>query len=200
MGAIRLLAAPIRRIANSRLVQFAAVVVITLLLDHYAYDYAVLHGVVDGLKRLVAATVQLCSDFFRVGILTDPMLQAALTIAYVYVFCLVVFFLLRHATRKTVDVAGRHNFLWLRNSIARERGIAAYQAWVPLETIRPPDYPQEKWEQEYAWPADNKPPYPPLWQRILRETISAVMILAVVAVVLQYFTPFPVLSWLRELV
>ncbi len=200
MGAIRLLAAPVRRIAESRLFQFAAVVAITLLLDHYAYDYAALHAVVDGLKNLVTATVQLCSDFFRVGLLTDPMLQAALTIAYVYVFCLVIFFLLRHATRKTIDVVGRHNFLWLRNSIARERGIAAYQAWVPLEAIRPPEYPQDKWEQEYAWPADNKPPYPPLAQRILRESISTVVILAAAAILLQLFTPFPVLSWLRGLI
>jgi hypothetical protein len=200
MGAIRLLAAPIRRMANSRLVQLAAVVAIILLLDHYAYDYAMLHPIVDGLKNLVTASVQLCSEIFRVGLLTDPVLQVGLMIVYVYVVCLLIFFLLRHATRKTIDVVGRHNFLWLRNSIARERGIAAYQAWVPLETIRPPDYPQDKWEQEYAWPADNKPPYPPLWQRILRETISAVVILAVVAVALQYFTPFPVLIWLRELV
>ncbi len=200
MGAISLLAAPIRRIASSRLVQFAAVVAVTLLLDHYAYDYAALHAVVDGLKNLVTATVQLCSDFFRVGILTDPMLQAALTIAYVYVFCLLVFFLLRHATRKTVDVVGRNNFLWLRNSIARERGVAAYQAWLPLESIRPPDYPQDKWEQEFAWPADNKPPYPPLWQRILREGTSTVAIIAVAAILVQYFTPFPVLSWLRNLI
>lgn len=200
MGALRLLAAPIRRIANSRLVQFVVVVAIILLLDHYAYDYAVLHAVADGLKNLVAATVQLCSDIFRVGILTDPMLQAALTIAYVYVVCLMVFFLLRHATRKTIDVVGRHNFLWLRSSIARERGIAAYEAWLPLETIRPPDYPQDKWEQDYAWPADNKPPYPPLGQRILRETISAVVILAAVSIALQLFTPFPVLSWIRDVI
>ncbi|HVU40645.1 MAG TPA: hypothetical protein VHD86_06325, partial [Xanthobacteraceae bacterium] len=126
--------------------------------------------------------------------------QVGLMIVYVYVVCLLVFFLLRHATRKTIDVVGRHNFLWLRSSIARERGIAAYEAWVPLETIRPPDYPQDKWEQDYAWPADNKAPYPPLGQRILRETISAVVILAAAAIVLQLFTPFPVLSWLRDLV
>jgi len=87
MGAIRLLAAPIRRIARSRLFQFAAVVAIILLLDHYAYDYAALHAVADGLKNIVTATVQLCSDFFRVGILTDPVLQVALMIAYVYVVC-----------------------------------------------------------------------------------------------------------------
>lgn len=200
MGAIRLLAAPIRRLANSRLVQLAVVVAIILLLDHYAYDYAVLRPIADGLKNLVTASVQLCSELFRVGILTDPVLQVGLMIVYVYVVCLLVFFLLRHATRKTIDVVGRHNFLWLRNSIARERGIAAYEAWVPLETIRPPDYPQDKWEQDYAWPADNKAPYPPLGQRILRETISAVVILAAAAIVLQLFTPFPVLSWLRDLV
>ena len=200
MGAIRLLAAPIRRLANSRLVQLAGVVAIILLLDHYAYDYAVLHSMADGLKNLVTATVQICSDIFRVGILTDPVLQVALMIAYVYVVCLVIFFLLRHATRKTIDVVGRNNFLWLRNSIARERGIAAYQAWVPLEAIRPPDYPQDKWEQEFAWPPDSKPPYPPLPQRIMRETISTIVILAVAALLLQYFTPFPVLSWLRDLI
>ena len=200
MGAIRLLAAPIRRIARSRLFQFAAVVAIILLLDHYAYDYAALHAAADGLKNIVAATVQLCSDFFRVGILTDPVLQVALMIAYVYVICLVIFVLLRFATRKAVDLVGRSNFLWLRTSIARERGIAAYRAWVPLETIRPADYPQDKWEQEFAWPADNKPPYPPLPQRVLRETISVVVILAVAAVLLQYLTPFPVLSWLRDVI
>lgn len=200
MGAIRLLAAPIRRFANSRLVQLAAVVAVILLLDHYAYDYAVLRPVADGLKKLVTATVQLCSDVFRVGILTDPVLQVALMIAYVYVVCLAIFLVLRFLLREAIDVAGRNNFFWLRNSIAHERGIAAYRAWVPLERIRPPDYPQEKWEQEFAWPPDNKPPYPPLPQRILRETISTLIVLAIAAVLLQYFTPFPVLSWLRELV
>jgi hypothetical protein len=200
MGAIRLLAAPVRRVANSRLFQFAAVVAIILLLDHYAYDYAALHAVADGLKNIVAATVQLCSDFFRVGILTDPVLQVALMIAYVYVVCLVVFALLRFAAQKAVDLVGRSNFLWLRNSIARERGIAAYRAWVPLETIRPADCPQDKWEQEFAWPADNKPPYPPLHMRILRETITVVVILAAAAIVLQVMTPFPVLGWLRDLI
>jgi hypothetical protein len=200
MGAIRVLAAPVRRVANSRLFQFAAVVAIVLLLDHYAYDYAVLHAVVDGLKKLVNATVQLCSDVFRIGILTDPMLQAALTIAYVYMVCLAIFVLLRFATRKTIDVVGRSNFLWLRSSIARERGIAAYRAWLPLERIRPPDCPQDKWEQEFAWPPDNKPPYPPLPQRMLRETISAVAIFAAAAILLQLLTPFQVLSWIRDLI
>lgn len=200
MSAIRLLAAPLRRIANSRLVQLAAVIVVILLLDHYAYDYAALQAVAEGLKDLVAASVKLCSELFRVGILTDPVLQVGLMIVYVYVVCLVTFFVLRQATRKTIDVVGRNNFLWLRNSVARERGIAAYRAWLPLEAIRPPNYPQDKWEQEFAWPADNKPPYPPSWQRILRETISTVVVLAIAAILLQYFTPVPVLSWIRELI
>ncbi len=50
MGAIRLLASPVRRIASSRLFQLAAVVAIILLLDHYAYDYAALRSVAESLK------------------------------------------------------------------------------------------------------------------------------------------------------
>ena len=37
------------------------------------------------------ATVELFSKYFRVGILTDPVLQVGLMIAYVYVVCLLVF-------------------------------------------------------------------------------------------------------------
>jgi hypothetical protein len=58
--------------------------------------------------------------------------------------------------------------------------------------------PQEKWEERFAWPADNKPPYPPLAQRILRRLISYVAVI-LVAAVLQVFTPFPVLTWLAAL-
>jgi hypothetical protein len=200
MGPIRLIAAPIRRIAASRLVQLAAVVAIILLLDHYSYDYAPLRPLAEGLKTAVTATVQLFSDYFRIGILTDPVLQVALMIAYVYLVCLLVFYLLRLAFHALVDAAGRSNFLWLRNTIARERGIAAYQAWLPLERIRPPDCPQEVWEQRFAWPADNKPPYPPLRQRLLRGAISYAVVIIGAAVLLQLFTPFPVLTWLRDLV
>ena len=67
-----------------------------------------------------------------------------------------------------VDLVGWSNFLWLRSTIARERGIVAYRAWVPLDEYGRPTCPQDKWEQEFAWPADNKPPYPPLPQRMLR--------------------------------
>jgi hypothetical protein len=101
--------------------------------------------------------------------------------------------------RKGVDLAGRNNFLWLRSSIARERGIAAYRAWLPLERIRPADMPQEKWEQLYAWPPDNSPPYPPLSHRLLRGTLAYLLIFVCAAALLQFFTPFPALSWLGQL-
>jgi hypothetical protein len=200
MGPIRLLAAPIRHIANSRLFQFAAVVLIILLLDHYSYDYPVLQPIADGLKSAVTATVQLCSEFFRVGILTDPVLQVGLMIAYVYVICLLVFSVLRVIVRWLVDITGWSNFLWLRSSIARERGIAAYRAWVPLERIRPANISQEQWEATFAWPPDNRPPYPPLGRRILHGVLSYLIVIAGVAVLLQVFTPFPVLTWLEKLV
>jgi len=200
MGPIRLLAAPLRRIANSRLFQFAVVVAIILALDHYSYDYAALRPLADGLKTAVTATVQLFSDYFRVGILTDPVLQVALMIAYVYVVCLLIFFLLRLAIRALIDLVGWSNFLWLRSTIARERGIAAYRAWLPLERIRPADCPQQKWEEQFAWPADNSPPYPPLPQRLLRGAISYAAVFGGAAVLLQLFTPFPVLTWLHQLI
>jgi hypothetical protein len=200
MGPISFLAAPLRRLANSRLLQLAAVIAIILLLDRYAFDYAALRAIAEGLKNAATATVQLCSEFFRVGILTDPVLQVGVMIAYTYAVCLLIFLLLRCAVRKTIDVIGWRNFLWLRNTIARERGIAAYRAWLPLERIRPADCPQEKWEQQFAWPADDKPPYPALPKRALRTVISYAVVFAAAAILLQLFTPFAVLTWLRALI
>jgi hypothetical protein len=200
MGPIRFLAAPLRHLANSRLFQFTAVVAIILLLDRYSFDYAALRPVAEGLKNAANATVQLCSEYFRVGILTDPVLQVGVMIAYVYAVCLLIFLLLRCGIRETIDVVGRSNFLWLRSTIARERGIAAYRAWLPLERIRPADCPQELWEQRFAWPADNKSPYPPLTQRILHGALSYVAVFGGAAILLQLFTPFPVLTWLIQLI
>jgi hypothetical protein len=200
MGPIRVIAAPIRRLANSRLLQLAVVLAIILALDHYSYDYGVLRTVAEGLKTLVNASVALCSDLFRVGILTDPVLQVGLMIAYVYVVCLLIFLFLRLVVGALIDRMGRSNFLWLRDAIARERGIAAYRAWLPLERIRPRDYPQDKWEAEFAWPPDNKPPYPPLPQRAMRAAIGYLIALAAVAILLQFLTPFPVLTWIGRLI
>ena len=76
-------------------------------------------------------------------------------IAYVYIVCLFAFFLLRLATAFIIDLIGSSNFLWLRSAIARERGIAAYRAWLPLGGA---------------------------------------------AVLIQLFTPFPVLTWIGRLI
>jgi hypothetical protein len=100
--------------------------------------------------------------------------------------------------RAGVDLVGRSNAFWLRSAIARERGIAAYRAWLPLERIRPAHIPQEKWEETFAWPANDKPPYPPLAQRILRTTISYVIVVVGAAILLQLFTGFQVASWLEQ--
>jgi hypothetical protein len=197
---IRLIAAPFRAVMRSRLFQLIAVLVIVLLLDHYSFDYAPLREISVGLKSLVDATVQVCSRVFRVGILTDPVLQVGLIIAYVYLICLFVAFVLRVIGRGAVDAIGWSNFLWLRNTIAHERGVAAYRAWEPLERIRPSQIPQAQWEQAYAWPANDKPPYPPLAQQIFYGILIYVIVAALITVALQVFTPFPVLTWLARLV
>ena len=199
MGIIRLIAAPIRSVMRSRLFQLAVVLAIILLLDYYSFDYAPLREISGGLKTLVDTSVQFFSEHFRIGILTDPVLQVGLIIAYVYVVCLVIAFFVRIAFRRLMDFIGRNNFLWLRNTIAQERGIAAYRAWEPLERIRPAHVPQQKWEQTFAWPPDNMPPYPPLAQRIVRAVMIYAAVLVAAAILLQIFTPFPVLTWLGKL-
>ena len=184
---------------RSRLFQLVAVLAIVLLLDHYSFDYTLLRQISVGLKTLVDATVQFCSEVFRVGILTDPVLQVGLIIAYVYLVCLIVVFLLCIVIRRVIDFIGWSNFLWLRNAIAQERGIAAYRAWEPLERIRPVHIPQEKWEETFAWPPDDRPPYPPLAKQVLRGLPIYLVIAAVAAILLQIFTPLPVLTWLGRL-
>jgi hypothetical protein len=201
MGLIRLIAAPVRHIANSRLFQLGAVVVIVLLLENFSNNHAVLAKAADGLDKLVEWTVQLISDHFHnLRTLTKSMLTDGVMIGYVYLVCLVAFAFLRWLISLVLDLAGRSNFLWLRRTIARERGIAAYRAWLPLERIRPDDYPQAVWEEEFAWPAGGNPPYPPLGMRVVSGTLSYAAVVAGIAVLLQFFTPFPVLSWLEKLV
>jgi hypothetical protein len=199
MRAIRLMTAPIRGLVRSRVVQLVLVLAFILALDHYSFDYALLRQISAALKAMVDATVQFCAQHFRVGVLTDPLLQVTLIIAYVYVVCLAAIFLLRSAARTLADLIGRSNFLWLRNAIARERGIAAYRAWEPFERIRPAGIPQEEWERMFAWPADNKPPYPALPWRILTTVVGYLILIAVAIVLLQVFTPLPALSLIGRL-
>ena len=195
MGMIKLLAAPIRSIVRFPLFQLAVVVAVILLLQA-ADDKSALGQIFNGLDKFVESTVRLLSAVFNVKSFTKSWLTSGFWIAYVYLACLLILSLVRVTIRAVVDFVGWSNAFGLRNAIARERGIAAYRAWVPFERIRPVNIPQDKWEETFAWPANNKPPYPPLAQRILRGAISYVAVVLVATVLLQVFTPFPVLTWL----
>jgi len=198
MGVIKLLAAPIRSIVRFPLFQLAVVVAVILLLQA-ADEKSAFGQIFNGLDKLVDYTVRSFSTVFNVKSFTKSWLTSGFWIAYVYFACLLILSLLRFTIRAAVDLVGRSNLFWLRNAIAQERGIAAYHAWVPFERIRPANIPQEKLEEAFAWPANNKPPYPPLAQRMLRGVISYVAVVLVAAVLLQVLTPFPVLTWLVEL-
>ncbi len=199
MGMIKLLAAPIRGIVRFPLFQLAAVVAIILLLQA-ADDKSAFGQLFNGLDKLVDSTVRLLSGVFDVKSFTKSWLTSGFMIAYVYLVCLLILFLVRVTIRAMVDFIGWSNAFGLRNAIARERGIAAYRAWVPFERIRPANIPQDKWEEAFAWPANNNPPYPPLARRMLREVMSYVIVVLVAAVLLQVFAPFPVLIWLSKLI
>jgi hypothetical protein len=198
MGMIRLLAAPIRSVVRFPLFQLAVVVAIVLFLQ--AADDNSLYGrIFDGLDKLTDASVRLFSELFSVKSFTRSGLTAGLMIAYVYLVCLLILAVGRVVIRAIVDFMGWSNAFWLRSTIARERGIVAYRAWVPFERIRPASIPQEQWEEAFAWPANNEPPYPPLAQRMLHGLISYLTVIIGVAVLVQVFTPFPVLTWLAKL-
>jgi hypothetical protein len=198
MGMIKLLTAPIRSIVRFPLFQLAVVVALILLLQA-ANDKSALGQIFNGLDKLVESTVGLLSAIFDVKSFSKSWLTTGFWIAYVYFACLLILSLMRVTVRAVVDFVGRSNAFGLRNAIARERGIAAYRAWLPFERIRPDNIPQEKWEETFAWPADNKPPYPALVQRVLRGVTSYVAVISVAVVLLQVFTPFPVLTWLAAL-
>ena len=199
MGMIKLLAAPVRSIVRFPLFQLGVVVAVILFLQ--AGDGKSVRGqMFNGLDKLVESTVGLLSAVFNVKSFTKSWLTTGFWIAYVYLACLLILALLRVVIRKVVDFVGWSNLFGLRNAIARERGIAAYRAWVPFERIRPASIPQERWEEAFAWPANNEPPYPPMAQRILRGMISYVAVVLGVAILLQVFSPFPVLTWMGELI
>jgi len=176
-----------------------AVVVAVILLLQAAEDKSAVGQIFNGLDKLVESTVGLLSAVFSVKSFTKSWLTSSFWIAYVYLACLLILFLVGVTVRGVVDFVGWSNAFGLRNAIARERGIAAYRAWVPFERIRPVSIPQEKWEETFAWPANNEPPYPPLAQRALRGVMSYVAVIVVAAILLQVFTSFPVLTWLAAL-
>jgi hypothetical protein len=196
---IKLLAAPVRSIVRFPLFQLAVVVAVILFLQA-GNDNSARGQMFNGLDKLVESTVGLLSAAFSLKSFTKSWLTTGFWIAYVYLACLLILAVLRLVISKMVDFVGWSNLFGLRNAIARERGIAAYRAWVPFERIRPAGIPQEKWEEAFAWPANNEPPYPPLPQRILRGVISYVGVVLIAAMLLQVLTPFPVLTWLGELI
>lgn len=199
MPIINQIMAPIRSLVRFPLFQLAVVVALILWLQG-ADEPSIRGHVFNGLDRLVGATVDLVSSLISVRSFTKSWLTSGFWIAYVYVACLLILWFARLTIRETLDFAGRHNVLWLRHAIARERGIAAYRAWVPFERIRPAGISQQRWEETYAWPADESPPYRPLGQRILRGAIGYAVAIAIMLGLLQAFTPFPVLTWLGRLV
>jgi hypothetical protein len=198
MGLIKALVAPIRRLVYFPLVQFAIAVAMILWLQ--AADSKSIPGeIFNALDWLVDISVRECAAIFEVKSFTRSWLTAGFMIGYVYVAALVVLFIARLVIRAAVELAARVNAFGLRNVIARERGITAYRAWLPLERIRPRYTPQEKWEQMFAWPADNKPPYPSLPYRLVRGSLLYVTVILIAAILLQAFTPFPALTWLGQL-
>ncbi len=192
---IKLILAPIRSIVRFPLMQLAIVIGVILWLQA-ADDKSVFGQIFNGLDKLVDATVQLFSAVFTVKSFTKSWLISGFMIAYVYLAGSLILFLVRLMIIATVDFVGRSNLLYLRNAIARERGIGAYRAWIPLERIRPAHISQQEWEQAYAWPANNKPPYPPLGHRIMRGVLSYGAMILIAAFLLQFLTPFPILTWI----
>ncbi len=197
MGMIKLLAAPIRSIVRFPLFQLAIVVAVILFLQA-AEDKSPLGEVFYALDKLVESTVEFLSSVFSLKSFTKSWLTTGLWIGYVYLACLLILSLVRIAISAVTDFVAWSNLFGLRSAIARERGIVAYRAWEPFERIRPASIPQEQWEETFAWPANNQPPYPPLAHRILRVAISYVVVLIIAAALLQVFTPFPVLTWFGE--
>jgi hypothetical protein len=198
MALIKLLLAPIRRVANFPLFQFAVTVVVILWLQ--AADSSSVFGeIFNALDWLVDVTVKRCAAIFEVKSFTKSWLTTGFMIAYVYLAGLMILFLAKIIIRVAVELVARINAFGLTNAIARERGIAAYRAWLPLERIRPAHIAQEKWEEMFAWPADNKPPYPPLMHRVLRVVVTYLAVLLIFVALLQAFTPFPALSWLGKM-
>jgi hypothetical protein len=195
---LRMISAPVRNVLRFPLVQLAIVIGLILWLQT-AEDGSVLGQVYSAIDSGVELGVAWLSNAFHFKSFTRSWLSTGLWIAYVYLACLIMLFVLRVMGRSLVELAGRTNAFGLRRMIARERGIAAYRAWLPLERIRPDHIPQDEWERTFAWPPNNQPPYRPLAQRVLLATIFYVVLVLIALVAIQTFTPFPVMSWLGGL-
>lgn len=192
---IKTLLAPIRAVTRFPLVQFAVVIFVIFVLQA-ADDSSLFGQIFGGLDRLVDETVRSVSAVFTVKSFTKSWLTFGFMIAYVYLAFWLMLLICGAVMRSLIDYAGRMNFLWSRNLIARSRGVAAYRAWLPLEKIRPRHIPQQAWEEQFAWPPNDRPPYLPLGQRVLRASAAYVLIITLALVILQFLTLFHVLTWL----
>jgi hypothetical protein len=197
MAPVKLLLTPIRRVIHFPLFQLALAVAAILWLQA-AGDTSMLGQIYNAIDRLVDFTVQRCATIFEIKSFTKAWLTTGFWIAYVYLAGLVILYLAKIVITAAVELMARHNIFYLRNAIARDRGIDAYRAWLPLERIRPVHIAQEEWEETFAWPANNMPPYPSLARRMARAVASYVAVLLIIAVLLQEFTRFPVLTWLGD--
>jgi hypothetical protein len=192
---IKLISAPIRRIVNFPLFQLAIVIGIILWLQA-ADDKSISGQLFNALDKLADSTVQLVSTVFTIKSFTKAWLISGFMLAFVYLAGLLILSLMSLLIKNAIDFIGKSNFLYMRNAIARERGIEAYRAWLPLERIRPTQISQRDWEETFAWPPDNRPPYPPFRHRIVRGILSYAALIVIVALLLQFFTPLPVLTWI----
>jgi hypothetical protein len=197
MALIKLLVALVRRVVNFPLFQLIVAIAVILLLQA-ADSKSVFGEIFSALDLLVDFTVRLCAAVFEVKSFTKSWLTTGFMIAYVYMAGLLIVLLAKVVIGAVVELVARHNAFGLTNAIARERGIAAYRAWLPLERIRPAHIAQEKWEERFAWPADDKPPYPPVTHRVVRAVVTYLAMVLIVAALLQAFTPFPALTWLGK--
>jgi hypothetical protein len=198
MSLINALIAPIRRIAHFPLFQFAVTVAVILWLQA-AESNSVSGEIYNALDWLVDFSVKQCAALFNVRSFTKSWLTAGFMIGYVFLAGLIILYFAKVLMMVVLEIMALTNAFGLRNVIARHRGIAAYRAWLPLERIRPRNIAQEKWEEMFAWPADNRPPYPSLPYRVVRGTLSYMAAVLTIALLLEVFTPLPALTWLSKL-
>jgi len=136
MALIKSLLAPIRRVAHFPLFQFAVTVAVILWLQA-ADSHSVFGEIFSALDWLVDFSVKRFAALFEVKSFTRSWLTVGFMIVYVYLAGWMILFLAKVVIRAAVELVARMNAFGLRNAIARDRGIAAYRAWLPLERIRP---------------------------------------------------------------
>src|ERR1043166_3106940 len=107
---------------SSPCVQLIIVVAIILFLQAADADSA-FGRIFSGLDGLVESTVAMVSTLVTVRSFTRSWLTFTFMIAYVYLACLLILFILRLAITGLVYLVAWSNAFGLRSVIARERGI-----------------------------------------------------------------------------